>query len=411
MLKQAHFKFSVFTGRILHLGVSGSIAAYKMLDLIRAWKNVGINVSVTLTKGATNFVTPMSFSALGASHVYGEMFDDKADSCFAHLEPGQEADVMVIAPATASTISRLATGSAEEMLAAQALAFDGPTVISPAMHPKMWANKATQANWATLKERGYICVEPACGQTACGEQGEGRMTDVREIYLAALKALSPQDLEGQTVLITIGPTREFWDGVRFISNPSSGLMGASLAIAAYLRGATVQAVCGPGVPWLPKLINRHEVSTANEMLDVCQNIWPSSTLGCFTAAVCDFKPNIPANVEAGEKLKKETLGASPCLQLEATPDGLRTLSQSKKDNQRIIAFAAETSELKENALKKMSEKNADMIVANIVGKPNTGFESPNNTVMLLEKSGKSMNLPAMPKADIAWRIWDSFLQL
>ncbi len=411
MLKQAHFKFSVFTGRILHLGVSGSIAAYKMLDLIRAWKNVGINVSVTLTKGATNFVTPMSFSALGASHVYGEMFDDKADSCFAHLEPGQEADVMVIAPATASTISRLATGSAEEMLAAQALAFDGPTVISPAMHPKMWANKATQANWATLKERGYICVEPACGQTACGEQGEGRMTDVREIYLAALKALSPQDLEGQTVLITIGPTREFWDGVRFISNPSSGLMGASLAIAAYLRGATVQAVCGPGVPWLPKLINRHEVSTANEMLDVCQNIWPNSTLGCFTAAVCDFKPNIPANIEAGEKLKKETLGASPCLQLEATPDVLRTLSQSKKDNQRIIAFAAETSELKENALKKMSEKNADMIVANIVGKPNTGFESPNNTVMLLEKSGKSMNLPAMPKADIAWRIWDSFLQL
>ncbi len=415
MLKQAHLKFSFFTGKNLHLGVSGSIAAYKTLELMRAWQNNGIRVSVTLTKAAREFVTPTSFTALGATQVYTDMFNDPAESIFAHLEPSQNADAMVIAPASASTISRLASGSAEEMLAAQALAFDRPVVISPAMHPRMWANKATQANWAALKQRGYICIEPGCGQTACGEQGEGRMTDVREIYLAGLKALNDQDMKGQTLLITIGPTREFWDGVRFISNPSSGLMGAALAVAAYLRGATVEAVCGPGVPWLPAPIVRHEVSTAEEMLNVCQKAWPKSTLGCFSAAVCDFKPSLPAGTGGGtggkEKLKKEALGARPCLQLEATPDVLHTLSKSKNSNQRIIAFAAETSELKQNAVKKMNEKNADMIVGNIVGRPNSGFESPNNTVMLLEKSGGAVDLPAMPKADIAWRIWDCFLQL
>lgn len=406
MLKQPHLKFSEFTGKSLHLGVSGSIAAYKTLEIMRAWLSCGIKVSVTLTQASQAFVTPMSYIALGASRIYGAMFAP-GESPFAHLEPGQEADAMVIAPATATSIARIARGTAEEMLSAQVLAFGGPCAIAPAMHPRMWANEATKTNWESLKQRGYICVEPACGRTACGEEGEGRMADIREIYLAGLKALTKQDMDGQTLLITIGPTREFWDGVRFISNPSSGLMGASMAIAAYLRGAKVIAVCGPGVPWLPSAIERHESVSAKDMLATCELYWPQSTLGVFSAAVCDYCP-----AEQGtEKLKKHSLGATPVLKLTGTPDVLATLSKTKTTAQRIIAFAAETSELKQNAVQKMEAKNADMIVANEVGKPGTGFESVNNKVTLLAKDGGVQDLPLLAKADIAWRIWDIFLKV
>ena len=405
MLRAPHFKFSHFTGKKLHLGVSGSVSAYKTLELLRAWKGLGIAVSVTLTDGAREFVTPMAYLSLGASKVYGAMFEQS--DIFAHLEPGQQADAMVIAPATASVLSRLASGDASEMLAAQALALDKPKLVAPAMHPRMWANSATQANWSTLKERGFIAVEPACGQTACGEEGQGRLADVREIYLAALRALVPQDMQGQTLLLTIGPTREFWDGVRFVSNPSSGLMGAALAVAAWIRGAEIKAVCGPGVPWLPGGVERTNVDSAAEMLAACETFWPECTLGCFAAAVCDYRPA----EQGGEKLKKESLGESPSLPLANNPDIAATLGAAKGVNQRSIIFAAETSELKNNAIKKLASKNADMIVANIVGKPGIGFESENNQVSLLDKNGGLLDLPVMSKADIAWRIWDVFLNL
>ncbi|MBQ4132195.1 MAG: bifunctional phosphopantothenoylcysteine decarboxylase/phosphopantothenate--cysteine ligase CoaBC [Desulfovibrionaceae bacterium] len=398
-----HLKFNYFAGRKLHLGVCGSVAAFKTLELLRVWKTLGITVSVTLTAAAREFVTPLSYLSLGASKVYGEMLD--GDDVFAHLEPGRLADAMAILPATASAVSRLAAGDASEMLSAQALACDRPKLIAPAMHPRMWLNPATQANCKLLRERGFHVVEPAFGRTACGEEGQGRLADIREIYLATLRMLAPADLAGRTLLITAGPTREFWDGVRFVSNPSFGLMGAALAVAAWLRGAEVKAVCGPGTPWLPAGIERINVESAAEMLAACQNFWPSCSLGCFTAAVCDYRP-----LEQGaEKLKKEWLGDSPVLRLTNNPDIAAALGRLKTEAQHSIVFAAETSNIRQNAIKKLASKNADMVVANMVGKPGVGFESESNQVTIIRKNGEATELPMSGKADVAWRIWDVFL--
>ncbi len=403
MLKQPYLKFDWFAGKKLHMCVCGSVAAYKTLELLRAWKSLGIGLTVTLTAAAKEFVTPLAYLSLGAEKVYGGMFGQ--DDIFAHLEPGRQVDGMVILPATASTISRLAAGDASEILSAQALACDKPKLIAPAMHPRMWANPATQANLGLLKEYGFTVVEPVFGQTACGEEGQGRLADVRDIYMATLRLLGPRDLSGQSLLITIGPTREFWDGVRFISNPSSGLMGAALAVAAWLRGAEVKAVCGPGVPWLPTDIKRLNVESAQEMAAACRKLWPDCSLGCFAAAVCDFRPQ----EQGTEKLKKEQLGEGTLLKLVGNPDIAATLGQLKSNRQSTIVFAAETSELKSNALKKLASKNADMIVANIVGKPGIGFESENNQVSVIEKSGRITDMPVLGKADTAWKIWDVFL--
>lgn len=404
MPRQPYLKFNYFSGKTLHLGVCGSVAAYKTLELLRAWKDVGIKVTVTLTPAAGEFVTPMSYLSLGASKVYGPMME--IDDIFAHLEPGQEADAMLIMPATASTIARLAGGDASEMLAAQALAFDRPKVIAPAMHPRMWMNPATQANWELLLERGFIPVNPGCGLMACGDSGEGRLAPLLDIYLESLRALAEQDMSGQTLLITIGPTREFWDGVRFVSNPSSGLMGAALASAAWVRGARVKAVCGPGVPALPRGVERFDVNSAAEMLDACESVWSESTVGCFAAAVCDYRPAD----QGSEKLKKESLGEDPVLKLAKNPDIAALLGETKTTSQRSIVFAAETSNLKANALKKLASKNADMIVANMVGLPGLGFESEDNQVSLLDNENGVLDLPVMSKADIAWKIWDVFLK-
>ena len=222
-----------FAGKRLHLGVCGSIACYKALDLLRALHALDIHVSVTLTDGARRFVTPLLFEALGAMPVYGRMFE--GDEVFDHLEPGQRAQAMLVAPASADALSRLAAGAASDMLSAQALAFDGPLVVAPAMNPRMWRHPATQDNVATLRRRGARVVVPGCGGTACGDTGQGRLAPVEDLFLAALRALSPQDMAGQRVMLTMGPTREKWDGVRYWTNPSSGTMGAALATSAWLR--------------------------------------------------------------------------------------------------------------------------------------------------------------------------------
>lgn len=396
-----YLQFGAFAGKKLHLGVTGSIAAYKALDLLRAWQDVGIKVSVTLTEAAKHFVAPLSFEALGASPVYREMFAPGRDA-LAHLEPGGEAGVMVIAPASAATMSRLAHGGADEMLCAQALAFAGPIVLAPAMNPRMWANAATQNNWRTLLGRGYTGVAPCSGRTACLEVGEGRLADLREIYLAALRCLAGQDLAGRNVLITLGPTREFWDGVRFLSNPSTGIMGAALAVAAWLRGAKVTAICGPGVPWLPQDIERVDVVSAREMLVAGEEYFSAADYACFCAAVADFRPA----VSSGAKLKKTELGDAPELPLMANPDVLATLAARKSAEQRIIAFAAESGDLERNACAKLERKKADMLVGNLVNQPDSGFGDGNNTVQIWDCKGGHEQLPPLPKAEVAWRVWD-----
>lgn len=403
---EAYFPKKPFAGKRIHLGVSGSVAAYKAVDLLRAFYKADMRVTVTLTEAARRFITPLTFQSLGAEQVYTAMFETgpagSGHDPFGHLAPGAEADAFVIAPASANTLARIACGMADEMLSTQALAWPGKLLLAPAMNPRMWGNAATQANCSMLKERGHVLISPASGLVACGEVGDGRFADVRLIFLHCLKALSVQDLAGQKVMLTLGPTREPWDGVRFWSNHSTGLMGAALAVAAWLRGAEVHAVCGPGAPWLPEGIARYDVGPATAMFDAAAGLWPGMDVGVFTAAVADFAPE----PFGSGKFKKAGQADGLTIKFRSNPDILATLGKTKKQGQRIIGFAAETDDLQENARRKLVAKNADMLVANRIGVADSGFAGVNNTAFIIDAYGKAEALPTMPKADLAWRILD-----
>ncbi len=404
---QPHYRFAGFLGKRVHLGVTGSIAAYKALDLQRSLLEAGCLVSATLTDAAAEFVRPLSFEALGASPIYGSMFDGSpSGSAFGHLEPGQAAHVMVIAPATAATIARLAFGLADDMLACQALAFTGPKIVAPAMNPHMWEAPATQRNWEMLGELGYIRVQPASGHVACGDTGSGRLAPVEEILAAVLRALAPQDLAGKKVMVTLGPTREPWDAVRFWSNPSSGLMGACLAMAAYLRGADVTVVAGPTALTFPEAVHVVPVTTAQQMFDAATGLWPSMDMACCTAAVADFRP-----VPFGDTKFKKASGAGQGITVEFTPnpDILRTLGQAKREGQRLIGFAAETGDLKAEAERKLQSKRLDIIAANDISKAGSGFASATNEMFVLDAAGRRETWPQLDKTEVAWRLWDHLL--
>lgn len=397
----AHLAFR-WERKRLHLGVSGSIAAYKAPDLVRAWQDAGLSVSVTLTEGARRFISPLVFASLGAAPVYTALFDDPAaPSPFAHLEPGQTADAFVVAPASAATLARLASGAADEILCCQALAFSGREkgrmVLAPAMNPAMWANPATQANAARLRDRGCALVEPGTGRTACGEEGQGRLADMREIYLAGMRALAPQDLAGRRVLVTLGPTREAWDGLRFWSNPSTGVMGASVAVAAWLRGAEVDAVCGPGTPWLPRAIARHAVTSAREMLEAASAVWSRADMGVFTAAVADFAP------ESGGrgKFKKSDAPDGFAVRFTPNPDILKTLAANRRPDQRVAGFAAESSDLERAVRGKLVSKKADLVVGNLL---QDGFGTARDRVFVADSRGREEQWPSLSKPEVAWRL-------
>lgn len=401
---EEHLRFTTFSGKRLHIGVCGSIASYKALDLLRRWSDAGIASGVTMTAAARRFLAPLAFEALGASPVYTAMYADReSDSLdrdiFPHLSPGASADAFILVAASASTLARLAHGLADEILSCQALAFPGPLIIAPAMNPRMWNNPATRENWEILQKRGHILVAPDSGRVACREEGTGRLAESREIYLAALKALATQDFSGVQVMATLGPTREFWDPVRFWSNPSTGLMGASLAVAAFLRGATVHALCGPGSPWLPQGIIRHDVVAAQEMYAAAKDLWPTMDTGIFTAAVADFAPEPLGN----HKYKK---GSAERLTLTLTPnpDILRSLGSEKKAHQKIVGFAAETGDLEREVRRKLAEKNADMLVGNLINEPGSGFGTATNSVFIADAHGRSEHLPLLAKPDLAWSI-------
>lgn len=413
---EGHLSFTKFTGKRLHLGICGSVACYKSLDLLRQWRDTGLDVGATLTRSARQFLAPLIFEALGASPVFDAMYADETrqgrfDDVFPHLMPGASSDAFVLVAASATTLARIAHGMADDILSCQALAFPGPLVIAPAMNPRMWANAATQENCQTLRRRGHIFVEPAFGRVACMEEGDGRLADSREIYLAALKAVSPQDLAGKTVMVTLGPTREFWDGIRFWSNPSTGTMGAGVAVSAYLRGATVHAIAGPGagpgLPWLPAGVIRHDVVSAKDMFDAASDVWPSADIGVFSAAVADFAPK----PHGPQKFKKDTVDGDLSLSLTQNTDILRTLAAAKKKNQQVVAFAAETSNLQESALQKLASKKADMIVGNTVNIADSGFGEGVNIGFVADKTGAQALWPPMSKADMAWRIFDWLLRL
>lgn len=402
-----------YTGHRIHLGVSGSVACYKACELLRAWLKIGIHVSVTVTPGARNFITPLLFKSLGGDPVYDEMF--AGENVFAHLEPGREAEAIVVAPASANCMANLATGHAADMLSAQALAFAGPLVLAPAMNPRMWANPATKANCDILRSRGAMIVEPGSGNVACGDQGKGRLAALAEIFLTLLHALSPQDMSGLNVLVTLGPTREPWDGVRFCSNPSSGTMGAALATSAWLRGATVTAICGPGVSiFLPKAISRVNVGTARDMLAAAQKIWPHMDMGFFSAAVADFAPIRPVGADA-MKIKKGEIAGNLQLEFERNPDILATLSKNRRPNQKTLGFAAEiaadTEALRPMAASKLKAKNADIIAANRINPGDSAFGAVDVSMAVVDKDGHEEIWQAQSKADIAWDLCSWLLRI
>ncbi len=414
-------------GMGIHLGVCGSIAAFRSLDLVRWWLKSGLHVSATLSQAAERFITPLSFKALGANPVYTNMWDD--EQIFGHLEPGQNMHAMVIAPASASTLAQLAHGDASSMLACQALAFDGPILLAPAMNPRMWNNTATQHNIEILSKRGFEIISPDIGNTACGDEGQGRLADIRHIWLMSIKALTPQDMQGQKVLITLGPTREQWDAVRFWSNPSTGTMGTALAIAAWLRGAEVHAICGPitadaGYFPVHQNLHRYDVKSAHEMFTAAADIWQSAehniNMGIFTAAVADYSP-IP--FEHGQKIKFKKHEQKDGLQINFSPtkDILRTLASEKKSEQKILGFAAETpagndassldSALLEAVRYKLQNKGADIIAGNNICASDSGFGTSTNSMVVADKHGREEIWPSLSKFDVAWRLCSWLLQI
>ncbi len=397
----AYLKFSHIKGKGIHLGVCGSIAAYKSLELLRDFIHSDIRVSAVITPAGKRFISPISIRSLGAEPVYEDMFEE--DELYSHLYPGESPDVFVVAPVTANTLAKAAWGMADNILTAQLLSFPHRIIMAPAMNPRMWNAAATQENVQILKKRKIEIIPPARGEVACKERGEGRLPQLEDIYFHAIRALSPDHLQGEKILITLGPTREFWDPIRFWSNPSSGKMGAALATGAWLSGAEVVCVCGECEVYLPPGIKTIKITTAREMYEACMDLWQECSIGCLCAAVCDFRPKYPR----GEKFKKEGAGEGLTIEFETNPDILYTLGKKKKDSQRLIGFAAEShAQFKSLARKKLSHKNLDLIVANQINQKNSAFGADTNSVTVIDKSGTAITLENMSKADIAWKIWE-----
>jgi phosphopantothenoylcysteine decarboxylase/phosphopantothenate--cysteine ligase len=391
------------------LGVGGGIAAYKSAELARALMQRDIRVQVVMTRGAQEFVRPLTFAALTGHKVISDIFssasaEDTLSSAIEHISVAQENDLLVVAPATANLLGKFAHGLADDFLTTLYLAFTGPVILAPSMNTNMWLHAATQANLETLGKRGHRVVEPDSGYLACGMVGPGRLADPERIAEAVLDVLNPlRDLEGETVLITAGPTQEPLDPVRFISNRSSGKMGYALAQAAAGRGAHVILISGPVNLPPPAGVTLIPVQTAVEMRDaVFQNLEPA-TIVVKAAAVADFHlSRVPE-----QKIKKTAARIS--LELDPTPDILSELGR-KKGDRLLIGFAAETENLKSETRRKLEVKGADMIVGNLVGQ-DTGFESDENEVILALRSGELIEVPRASKREIAQKILDQVMRL
>ncbi|WP_028573733.1 bifunctional phosphopantothenoylcysteine decarboxylase/phosphopantothenate--cysteine ligase CoaBC [Desulfonatronovibrio hydrogenovorans] len=401
MLPDHYPLFSLFSGKRVHLGLTGSIAAYKALELLRLLDKSSIGFGATLTRAGSEFIKPLSLSALGADPVHSGQDLDHYDP-FSHLAPMMSAHCFVIAPATANILAKASCGLADDLLSTQILAFDKPVLFCPAMNPAMWSNQATVDNITRLISRGHVIIQPHQGVVACKSTGQGKLAPVPVLYYQILKSLAAQDLAGHKVLVTAGPTCEYFDRVRFFSNPSTGRMGLAVALACWIRGAEVDFIHGPmqQVFELPGF-RVHQVTTARQMLDTCTPVWKDSSIGIFTAAVSDFAPR-PSKEPKFKKQGRKTL----TMEMEATPDVLASLSVQKTGRQILVGFAAEAEELLANARQKLGAKNLDIIVANQVGAFSTPFGSSTNQVTVLDCHGRNETWPDMPKADVAWRLVD-----
>jgi phosphopantothenoylcysteine decarboxylase/phosphopantothenate--cysteine ligase len=387
----------------LLLAVGGGIAAYKSAELARLLMQQGHEVQVIMTAAAEEFVRPLTFAALTGRKVLTNLF--AIESAIEHIAVAEEHALLVIAPATADLMAKLSHGLADDFLTTLYLAFTGPVLLAPAMNVNMWQHAATQANLETLRKRGHLIVEPGSGYLACGMTGPGRLADP-EAIAAAVQAIDHQrrDLEGETVLITAGPTQEPLDPVRYISNRSSGKMGYALAEAAAARGARVILISGPVHLAPPRGVEVIHVRTAIEMREKVMENLPAAGIVIKAAAVADFHlSKVP-----DQKVKKTAARIS--LELDPTPDILAELGR-KKGDYLLIGFAAETQNLQQEARRKLETKNCDMVVGNLVGGSELGFESDENEVVLTRRHGEPIALPRASKRIIADRIFDEILTL
>lgn len=398
---------TTLSGKSILLGVSGGIAAYKALELVRLLAKEGAGVEVILTKNATHFIAPLSFEALCNRKPHVDMFDTST-APFTHIEMGQNSDLIVIAPATANIIGKIASGIADDLLSTTVSAATCPVLICPSMNEKMFSNPIVQQNISKLRAFGYHILEPRSGELACGATGPGRLPEPKEILEEIISLLTPKDLKSFRFLITAGPTREYMDPVRFISNPSSGKMGYAIARAARQRGADVVLVSGPTEIPAPGGVKIIKVVSALEMRGCVLQYAEESDVIIKAAAVSDFRPKLRLE----HKMKKED--APPTVELEQNPDILRELGEMKqKRGFVLVGFAAETMDLLKNAQKKLISKNLDMIVANEIGSRSAGFEADTNQVKIIMKDGRVEETGLLLKEEIANIILDkvkSFLR-
>jgi phosphopantothenoylcysteine decarboxylase/phosphopantothenate--cysteine ligase len=382
-------------GKHVLLGVTGGIAAYKSPDLVRRLRDQGAEVQVVLTAGAREFVTPMTFQAVSGREVRSDLWDPEAEKAMSHIELARWADFVIIAPATADFIARLATGQADDLLTTLCLATSAPIALAPAMNRLMWSNAATQANVATLAARGIHVWGPGEGDQACGEVGAGRMLEPTQLAANVVNAIAPSGpLAGKRLLLTAGPTRERIDPVRFISNRSSGKMGFALAAAAREAGADVTIVCGPVTLAPPPGIKRIDVESAADMLNAVMKNIDGVDIFVATAAVADYRPANPVEC----KIKKTS--ESMDLKMERTVDILATVAaRVGAARPFVVGFAAETDSVEQYARQKLLKKNLDMIAANEVGHDKV-FEKDDNALLVLWRDGRR-ELPHAPKVALA----------
>ncbi len=387
------------SGKNIVLGISGGIAAYKSVELLRLLVRQGASVRVVMTRNACSFVPPLTFKALSGHEVCVDLFEEGSGTSIRHIEWATEADAVIIAPATANVIGKLACGIADDALTTLMLAVTSPRMICPSMNTNMYENLALQRNLDRLSDDGYFIVEPGTGELACGTSGAGRMPEPPVIVDRLCRMLSPDDLAGRKVLVTAGPTREPIDPVRFISNHSSGKMGYALAAAAEHRGADVVLVSGPVCIPPPVNVDVVNVQSAEEMASAVLSRTDGVHIIVMVAAVGDYRVSNPAD----SKIKKS--GAGLVLELQENRDILKEVG-SRKDRQVVVGFAAETDDLVKNARAKLLKKNVEILVANMVAGKGSAFGADTNQAHLFFKDGREEQLPRMSKAELADIILD-----
>ncbi|MBF0370086.1 MAG: bifunctional phosphopantothenoylcysteine decarboxylase/phosphopantothenate--cysteine ligase CoaBC [Magnetococcales bacterium] len=405
-----------WTEKKVVIGISGGIAAYKSLDLIRRFREEGGQVSVVATAGALRFITRLTLEALTDGQVYDDLFHLNPGSGMEHIRLPQEADLIVLAPATADLLARMAGGRSDDLLTAMLLAREGPILAAPAMNPVMWHHPATRRNIRTLTEDGVHFVGPEQGTLACGVEGEGRLAPVEQILAAARGVLTPKLLAGKRILITAGPTREGWDPVRYLSNHSSGRMGWGVCRAALDAGARVTLVHGPVELSPPSGVEAIPVISAREMLGVVEEVWPGCDGGVLTAAVADFRP-----VEIlEEKIKKGKKSNGITVEMVPNPDILATLVKQEAHRRQaepgtlrkpLIGFAAETGNSLERGREKLARKGCDLLVVNDVLEEGSGFNTDTNRVTLLRPNAPEEPWPLLSKDLVGTRLIQALAEL